>query len=148
MKSFVILTRDLKVDWCQSNLYLMLKQLLLFYKFFDFFCRQHSQMSQPCWNNLFQFMQHNNFWNLNALNCTHWKHLESRVNAIWYCFRVIKWSFTICRNRLPFQEIREYSERFWSITIAWIWRYQSLVILCFISVAILIYDESDSVCFV
>ena len=119
MKSFVILTWDLKVDWCQSNLYLMLKQLLLFYKFSGFFCRQHSQISRPCWNNLFQFMQHNNFWNQNALNFTHWKNLESRVNAIWYCFRVIKQSFTICWNRLPFQEIREYSERFWNITIAW-----------------------------
>ena len=35
-------------------------------------------------------MQHDNFWNLNRVIFTHWKHLESRVNAFWYCFLVIK----------------------------------------------------------
>ena len=45
--------RNLEVDGCQSNLYVFLKQLLSFYKFYDFFCRRHSLMNQPCYNNLF-----------------------------------------------------------------------------------------------
>ena len=44
---------------------------------------------QPCYNNLFQFMQHDNFRNLNRVTFACWKHLEFRVNAFW-CFPVIK----------------------------------------------------------
>ena len=69
---------------------LMLKQLLFFYKFYDFICRGHSLMNWQCYNNLFQSMQHDSFWNLNSVVFTRWKHLKSRVNAIWYCFPVIK----------------------------------------------------------
>ena len=36
-RNFSLKTRDLKVDGCQSNLYVMLKQSLFFYKFYDFF---------------------------------------------------------------------------------------------------------------
>ena len=35
-------------------------------------------------------VQHDNFRNLNRVIFNHWKHLESRVNAFWYCFPVIK----------------------------------------------------------
>ena len=52
---FNCLTRNLKVDGRQSNLYVMLKQQLLFYKFYDFFCTQHSLMNRP-YNNSFQTM--------------------------------------------------------------------------------------------
>ena len=58
-------TWDLKVDACQSNLHVMLNQLLFFYKFYDFFCRRHSLMNRPCHNNLFQIMQHEKLRNLN-----------------------------------------------------------------------------------
>ena len=75
----------------QSNLYVMLKQLLFFYNFYDFFCRRHSLMNRPCYNNLFQFMQHDNFRNLNRVIFTNWNHLHSWVNDFWYCFPVIKW---------------------------------------------------------
>ena len=101
------LTRNLKVDGCQSNLYVTLKQLLFFYKFYDFFCRRHSLMNRPCYNNLFQFMQHASFQNLNRVIFTHWKHLESRVDAFWHCFPVIKqYTFHCLMKRLPFQETR------------------------------------------
>ena len=56
-------TNDFKDDRCQSNLYVMLKQLLLFHKFYDFFCTRHALMKRPCYNNLFQITQHNNFQN-------------------------------------------------------------------------------------
>ena len=65
--------------------------MIVFYKFYDFFFRRHSLMNQPCYNDLFQFMQHGNFWNLNRVIFTHWKRLESRVNAFWHSFPVIKW---------------------------------------------------------
>ena len=35
-------------------------------------------------------MQHDNFWNLNRVIFTHWKHLESQVKGFWYWFPVIK----------------------------------------------------------
>ena len=69
--------------------YVILK-LLFFYKFYDLFCWRHSLMSRPCYSNLFQFMQHGNFWNLNRVIFTNWKHLKSWVNAFWYCFPAIK----------------------------------------------------------
>ena len=46
--------------------------------------------NRPCYNNLFQFMQRDNFRNLNKVILTHWKQLQSRVNAFWYWFSVIK----------------------------------------------------------
>ena len=55
-------TRDLKEDVCHSNLYVTLKQLLLFRKFYDFFCRRHSLMNRLYYNNLFQIMQRDNFF--------------------------------------------------------------------------------------
>ena len=63
--------RDLEVDEYQSNLYVMLKQFLLFYEFYDFSCRRYSLMNRPCYNNLFQFMQHDNFRNLNRVISIH-----------------------------------------------------------------------------
>ena len=110
------LTRNLKVDGCQSNLYVTLKQLLFFYKFYDFFCRRHSLMNRPCYNNLFQVMQYDNFQNFSKEIFTHWKHLESQVNALlYYCFPVIK--------RYTFHYLMKYShcgkpEFFWSFAIA------------------------------
>ena len=112
-------SRDLKVDGCQSNLYFMLKQLLFFYKFYNFFGRCHSLINQPCYNNIFQFIQH-----------------ESRVNTFWYCFPVIrrytfhylmKWAL-ILGNQSSFEILQ----------LSAIWRYQSLVTLFFSSVVILI----------
>ena len=51
-----------KVDRYQSDLYVMLKQLLRFYKLNNFY--HHSLMNRQCYNNLFQIMQHENFQNL------------------------------------------------------------------------------------
>ena len=42
-------SRDLKVDRSQSNFYVTLKQLVLFYKCYDFFYRRHSLMNRPCY---------------------------------------------------------------------------------------------------
>ena len=64
-------TRYLKVNGCQSNLYVMLKQLWFYYKFYDFFCRGHSLMNRLCYNNSIQFMQHDNFRNINGVIFTH-----------------------------------------------------------------------------
>ena len=69
----------------------MLKQLLFFFcKFYDFFCRRHSLMNRPCYNNLFQIRQHDNFRNVNRVFLISENNLEFRVNGIWYCFKVIK----------------------------------------------------------
>ena len=84
------LTRDLKVDGCQSNLCVMLKQLLFFYKFYDFLCKRHSLVNWPCYNNWFQIMEHSNFRNLIRVIFTQQKHLETRANVFWYCCKVIK----------------------------------------------------------
>ena len=83
------LTRDLKVDGCQSNL-CYVKSIIVFYKFYDLFCRRYSLMNRPCHNNLFQFMQYDNFRNLNRVIFIYWKHLEYRANAFWYLLSVIK----------------------------------------------------------
>ena len=38
------------------------KTVIVFYKlFYEFFCRRHYLMNQPCYNNLFQVMQRDNF---------------------------------------------------------------------------------------
>ena len=118
--------RDLEVDEYQSNLYVMLKQFLLFYEFYDFSCRRYSLMNRPCYNNLFQFMQHDNFRNLNRVISIHWIHLESWVKAFWYCFRVIKkYTFHYLKNSVP---IRGNQSSFKILQLFDIWRYQNLVI--------------------
>ena len=127
--------RDLEVDEYQSNLYVMLKQFLLFYEFYDFSCRRYSLMNRPCYNNLFQFMQHDNFRNLNRVISIHWIHLESWVKAFWYCFRVIKkYTFHYLKNSVP---IRGNQSSFKILQLFDTWRYQSLVILFFSCVVIL-----------
>ena len=127
--------RDLEVDEYQSNLYVMLKQFLLFYEFYDFSCRRYSLMNRPCYNNLFQFMQHDNFRNLNRVISIHWIHLESWVKAFWYCFRVIKkYTFHYLKNSVP---IRGNQSSFKILQLFDIWRYQSLMILFFSCVVIL-----------
>ena len=91
-------------------------------------------------------MQHDNFRNLNRVIFNHRKHLESRVNAFWYCFPVIKRyifhylmkSAHIPGNRSSFEILQLFN----------IWRYQSLVIIFFSSTMILFYNESDGVCLV
>ena len=131
----ISLIRILEVDGCQSNVYVMLKQLC-FYKFYDFFCMQHSLMNQLCYNNLFQFRQHNNFQNLNRVIFTHWKHLESRINVFWYCFHVIKrCTFHYLMNSAPIPGNQSFLE---ILRLFDIWRYQSFVILFLNSVVILI----------
>ena len=111
--------------------------IIIFYKFCYFFCRRHSLMNQPCYNNLLQTMQHHNFRNLNRVIFTHWKQLESRVNAFWYCFPVIKQYIllsdeigSIPRNQSSFEILQLFD----------IWRYQSLLILFLSFVMIFIYD--------
>ena len=47
-------------------------------------------MNRPFYNDLFQFMQHDNFLNLNRMIFTHWNYLESRFNVFWNLFLVIK----------------------------------------------------------
>ena len=103
-----IRVRDMELDGMSIELICYVKQLLfLFNKFYDFFCRRYSMMNRPCYENFFQFVQHGNFRNLNRVNFIHWKHLQSRVNASWYCFPVIKqYTFHYWWNRLPFQETR------------------------------------------
>ena len=121
--------------WISVKLYVMLKQFLLFYEFYDFSCRRYSLMNRPCYNNLFQFMQHDNFRNLNRVISIHWIHLESWVKAFWYCFRVIKkYTFHYLKNSVP---IRGNQSSFKILQLFDIWRYQSLVILFFSCVVIL-----------
>ena len=81
----------------------LLLQLLFLISFTTSFCRQHSLMNKPCYNNLFQIMQNGNFWNLNGVNFTKWKHLECQFSAFWYCFKVIKRN---CWNRFRFQKTK------------------------------------------
>ena len=128
--------RDLKVDGCQSNLYVMIKQPLLFYKLYEFFCRRHSLMNGPCYNSLFQFMQHKNFRKLNRVIFNHWKHLQSQVNVFWHYFPVIKrytFHYLMKLSRIPGNQ-----SSFEILQLFDIWLYQSLVILFFSSVLILI----------
>ena len=138
-------TQGFEMDGCQSKWYVMLNNycLIVFYKFYEFFCRRLPLINRPCYNKFFQFMQHDNFWHLNRVIFTHWKHLESRVNAFWYCFSLFQSlnniPFTIWWNRPPFQETRalvKYSNCLIHGVIVWYmallfdtWRYQSLMIL-------------------
>ena len=62
-------------------------------------------------------MQHENFQNLNRLIFTYWKHLQSRVNAFWYCFPVIKrYTFHYLMKSTP---ISSNQSSFWNIAIVW-----------------------------
>ena len=40
------------------------KAVIVFYKFYNFFCRLHSLMNRLCYNNLFKIMQYDNLLNL------------------------------------------------------------------------------------
>ena len=60
LKINMIWNRDLRKHWCQSNLYILSKQLL-FYKFWDFFFRLY-------YNNLFKTMQRYNFRSLKLMS--------------------------------------------------------------------------------
>ena len=123
-------SRNLEVDGYQSNLYVM-----FFYKFYKF-CWRHSLTNRPCYNNLFQFMQHDNFRNLNRVVFTHWKHLESRVNDLWNCFPVIKWyTFLYSMKSAPSPGNQS---SFQILQLSDIGHYQSLVILFVSSIVILI----------
>lgn len=62
-------------------MYVMSKELLLFNKFYNFFCKQNSLMNRPCLNDLFQIVQQNNFGNLNGVIFTLRKHQDIQVNA-------------------------------------------------------------------
>ena len=126
----IINTRDLKIDEYQSNLYVVLKQLLPFYKFYDYFCRRNSLMNRPCHNNLFQFSK------LGMVILTYWKCLKPRVNTFWYCFSVIKgYSFHyLMKSAL----IPGNQRSFEILLLIDIWSHKSLVILFFSSVVILI----------
>ena len=48
----------------------LVKIIIVFYKFRNFFCWRHSLMNRPCNNNSFQIMQHDNFQNLNKVILT------------------------------------------------------------------------------
>ena len=58
--------------WMSVELKCYVKSVTAFYKFYDFFCRRHSLMNRPYYNNLFQFIPHSNFRNLNRVIFTHW----------------------------------------------------------------------------
>ena len=60
-------------------------------------------------------MQHDNFRNLNRMIFTYWKHLESRVNAFWYCFSIIK-RYTF-RYLMKSEPIPGNQGSFWNIAI-------------------------------
>ena len=125
------------------ELVVYVKIIIFLNKFYDFFCRRHSLMNHPCYNNLLKIMQYNNFQNLNRVIFTQWKHLEFRVNTFWYCFKIIKQctfhylmkSVPIPRNHSSFEILRLFD----------ILRYQSLVIFFFSSVLVLILNEWDGV---
>ena len=40
------------------------KTIIVFYEFYEFFCRWHSLMNRPCHNNLFQIMERDKFRDL------------------------------------------------------------------------------------
>ena len=48
--------------WMSVELICYVKTIIVFYKFYEIFCRRHS-----FYNNLFQFMEYDNFQNLNWL---------------------------------------------------------------------------------
>ena len=87
--TIISINQGFESRWMSVELMCYVKKITV-YRFYDFFCRRHSLMNRPYYNNSFQFMQHDNFRNLNRAIFTHWKHLEFRINAFWYCFPVIK----------------------------------------------------------
>ena len=106
--------RDLKVDGCDPN---YVKTVTVFHKFYYFFCRRHSLMNLPCYNNLFEFIQHGNFQYLNRVICTHRKQLESWVNAF-----LILFSSNLTKYISLFEEIGSFSKKtelFRYIAIVW-----------------------------
>ena len=120
---------------CMSvELICYVKTIIVFYKFYDFFCMRHSLMNRPSYSNSFQFIQHNNFRNLNRVIFTHWKHLESRVNVFWYCFPVIKrYTFHYLMKSAPIPGNQSSLE---ILRLFDIWCYQSLVILSLVVILI------------
>ena len=52
LKKLDIITKDLKIDECQTNLDSMLSQLFFFHRFY-FFCRGHSLTNLTFYNNSF-----------------------------------------------------------------------------------------------
>ena len=102
--------------WMSVELICYVKTIFL-YKFYDFFCCRYSLMNRSCYNNLFQFMQHDDFRNLNWVI----------FNDFWNCFlQSNDIPFTIRWNRLPFQETRALLK--YCNWLVYVWRYQSLVI--------------------
>ena len=81
-------------------------------------------------------MQDDNFRNLSRVTFTHWKGLESRVSSFRSCFLVIKrYTFYYMMKSAP---IPGNQSSFEILQLFDIWRYQSLVILFYSSVVILI----------
>ena len=79
-------------------------------------------------------MQNDNFWNLNGVNFTKWKHLESQFSAVWYCFKVIKqYNFHYLLKSIP---IPGNKSSFEILQLFDTWRHQSLLILFFSSDAV------------
>ena len=98
---------SLKVRWLPVDLIYYVKKLLLFIIFTTSFVGSILLTNRPCYYHLFQFMQHDHFWYLNRVILTHGKYLQFRVNALSYCFPVIKWyTFHYLIKSDQFQENR------------------------------------------
>ena len=119
--------------WMSVELVCYVKTIIAFYKFYELFCRRHSLMNPRYCNNLFHMMQ---LSKLKRVIFTQWKHLESRVNVFWYCFKAIK-QYAFCyltksvptaRNKSSFEILQLFDT----------WCCQNLVILFFSSVVALI----------
>ena len=117
--------------WISVELICYVKMITVFYKFYEFFCRRHFLMNRRCYKNLFQFMQHDNFRNLNWVIFTHWKHLESWVNVFWYCFPVMTFHYLMKLVPIPGNQ-----SSFELLQLFDTWCYQSLVMLVFRSIMI------------
>ena len=115
-------------SWCPCN------RLWARLEFYDFFCRRHSLIKRLCYKNLFQFMQHDNFRNLNRLILTHWYFPVIKR----FTFHYLMKSAPIPGNQGSFEILQLFD----------IWRYQSLVVLFFSYLLNLIWDESVGVCLV
>ena len=90
------------------------KSIIVFFnKFYYFFWTRLSLMNRLCCNSLFQFVEHDNFWHLNRVVFTHWRHLESRVDAFRYLFSVIKlYTFHYFMKSVPIVENQDSFEIF------------------------------------
>ena len=133
---------EFKNQGCQTNLYVVLNQLF-FISFTTSFVGDITLMNRPCYKNNFQFMQHDNFRNLNEVISTYWKLLQSELMPFDTCFQSLNdIPFTILWNRLPSQETRS-PLKYCNCLITL--RYQSFVILVFSSIVILIQDEFNGV---